>query len=448
MKVNVSRLFKDNELYRAMWRWHFYIGVLVLPVLLMLCASGLLMLASKPIDAWMDRELTTVLPQNDPLAASALAAKVAEHYPQATLQMYMPPLHSSESARFAITDIDAAGAEQAATVYVNPFSGNIIGSHDPSDNLYETIKEVHSTLLLGRVGNLLVEGAAGLAIVLVISGLYLSWSRYSRDRGTNHAGDRRRWRYWHKLSGWLVAFPLLLFLFTGLAWTSIWGVKIVQPWGSVPSTTYDAPAPEHSYSSLNQNGVRQMPWALEQTPMPHAQSVATSGIGLDDVVVIAQQQGFKRYRVHLPHGENNVWTLTATTMAGDLTNPFNERILHLNPNSGEPLAEITFADYPVMGKAMAGFIPLHQGDLGLWNLLFNMSILLLVLFLMLSGFVLWYKRRAPHKRALQAPPVNPTTSKIIAGIMLLIALCFPVSAVLLLLVIIADLWSTSRKRWV
>ncbi|MGD8174761.1 PepSY-associated TM helix domain-containing protein [Marinimicrobium sp. ARAG 43.8] len=429
-------------MYRALWRWHFYVGLLVIPFLLMLCVTGLLMLGSKPVGAWLDRELTTVVPEGDALPASALMATVRAQHPHANVTLYIPAGDATESARFSLTQGAHAGhaghGAPSTTVYVNPYNGDILGSRDPTDTFYEQVKNVHGTLLIGKTGDLLIEGAAGLAILMVLSGLYLSWSRQSRDRNSNGvSGKRKRWRRWHKLSGWIVAIPLLFFLFSGLAWTSIWGGKLVQPWGSLPGTQFDAPQADTSHEIMNQHGAHQVPWALEQTPMPRADS-ASQELGIDYVTRIAEQQEFKRYRVHLPQGQGDVWTLSATTMAGDVQNPLAERVLHLDPADGMPLADIRYSDYPAMGMAMAASIPLHQGDLGLWNLLLNMAIIALILFLMTSAVILWWKRRAPQKQRLQPPPADPVASKIVMGLMLVIALCFPVSAAVLALVVVID----------
>lgn len=446
MKADLSRVFQGNQMYRAIWRWHFYMGLLAMPFLFMLCLSGLLMLGSKPLDSYLDRGLTSVPPQGQALPASALLASVRAQYPDADVQLYIPAAEPDESARFALTR-DAHGQaghnQPTITVYLDPYNGAILGSRDPSRTLYERVKVFHSTLLLGSFGNIAVEGAAGLTILMVLSGLLLSWSQWSRHRSV--AGTRGRWRQWHKLSGWIAAIPLLFFLVSGLAWTEVWGGKLVQPWGSLPSTSFAAPPAERTHDSLNLDGIQQVPWALEQTPLPHALSGARQ-LELDDVVLIAKQQGFERYRVHLPQHEGGVWTLSATTMAGDTRKPFTERILHLDPADGRPLANITFSEYPLMGKAMAASIPLHQGDLGLWNLLLNAAIISFILFLMSSAILLWWKRRAPHMRGLQAPLAAPVTNKTVIGITLLIALCFPVSAAILALVAAIDLLLVYRAR--
>ena len=174
--------------------------------------------------------------------------------------------------------------------------------------------------------------------------------------------------------------------------------------------------------------------------MPESAS-GEATLQLDEVVTLAGHQGLGHFRVHFPQGDSGVWTVSATTIAGDIENPAGERIVHLDQHSGQVLQDIRFADYPVMGKAMAASIPLHQGDLGLWNWLLNVLLVCLIMALIVTGALLWWKRqsrRAPPK-AERAP------ARAVAVIMLVVALAFPLSAAALLGIILLDVVLTARK---
>jgi uncharacterized iron-regulated membrane protein len=41
--------------HRAVWRWHFYAGVLCIPFVLWLAATGSIYLFKPQIDAWLDQ---------------------------------------------------------------------------------------------------------------------------------------------------------------------------------------------------------------------------------------------------------------------------------------------------------------------------------------------------------------------------------------------------------
>ncbi|WP_269621480.1 PepSY-associated TM helix domain-containing protein [Zhongshania sp. BJYM1] len=452
-----SSMAKQREpIYRAMWRWHFYAGVFVIPFLFMLSVSGLLMLISKPIEPLLHQELTTVAPTGNALPASALLAVVRAHYPDAVVKMYLPPSIAKESARFSLS-FDAASAHaghnaSSTVVYINPYSGEVLGALDPAETLYAKLQAFHSSLFLGDPGDSLIEIAAGLTVLMVLTGLYLAWFGKKGEKPTvtqqpassiRDVTTRAKWRQLHRMIGQLIAIPLLFFLISGLAWTNVWGGKLVQAWSSLPGTRFEAPKSQHLHQSMNEVGIHQTPWALEQTPLPTS-AVGKGGYSLDSIVKFAETNEFTQYRVHLPGGSSGVWTISATTIAGDLTNPFAERILHIDQSNGKVLADLSFGDYPTMGKAMAAFIPFHQGDLGWWNWLLNIVFVIAVIILIVGGIALWWKRRPAKVYRLLPPTASHADSRKVAGIMLIISLLFPLSAALLVLILLVDHLFVSR----
>src|SRR5690606_19339004 len=89
-------------LYRAVWRWHFYAGICVLPFVLVLAISGIAMLASEPLDRYVHSELLRVTPTDTSLAASAHVAAVANAYPNASIATLTAGLAADESVRISI----------------------------------------------------------------------------------------------------------------------------------------------------------------------------------------------------------------------------------------------------------------------------------------------------------------------------------------------------------
>lgn len=443
----------NGAFYRALWRWHFYAGLLVIPFLLALAGSGLLMLLSKPVDGLLQKNLTQVSVDGEALPASTLLAAVREQFPQSRVKLYIPPSDTTHSAQFLLVSHHASGhagghGAPSSTAYVNPYNGEVLGTLDPTTTLYDAIKGFHGKLYLGDVGDGLIEITAGLAILMVLSGLYLALHRHGwREMiPSKTLVSRTDWRRLHSFIGLLIALPLVFFLLSGLSWTNVWGGKLTQAWSSLPGSTFVAPVAEETHDSMNHEGMHHVPWALEQTPMPRSGKAAemASEMNIDKVSHIAVEQGFGHFRVHLPANDDGVWTISATTMAGDLTNPLQERTLHLDRHTGEILADIRFADYSPMGKAMAAGIPLHQGDLGLWNLVTNLLFCALIILMISGGIMMWWKRRPQNTRTLVPPTAHPAANKAVVALMFVAALCFPLSAAAIIAIIIVDLILISR----
>ena len=80
-----------------------------------------------------------------------------------------------------------------------------------------------------------------------------------------------------------------------------------------------------------------------------------------------------------------LWTLSRDSASYDSTQPTADRTVHIDQYMGNILADVTYAEYPVLGKAMAVGIALHEGQLGWWNVVLNALFCLSVIFACVSG---------------------------------------------------------------
>ncbi len=86
-----------NALYRAIWRWHFYAGLIVAPILLVMAITGSIYLFNSEIDDLLhhDRRFVTVegaaMPASHSIAAAMEAQKGAESFSRHPLRTCCPP---------------------------------------------------------------------------------------------------------------------------------------------------------------------------------------------------------------------------------------------------------------------------------------------------------------------------------------------------------------------
>ncbi len=166
----------SHAFYLATWRWHFYAGFFVIPFLLMLSLTGLLMLYHDPIEAYQYGDRLFVTPPQEGTAftaASEQAAAVTSAFPDAPISQYIPPSNAERSSQFTVE----VEGQNPLTIFVNPYDNQILGTLDYSTSVYSWANGVHGTFFLGEFGDRLIEIAAGLSIMLVVSGLYLWWPR-------------------------------------------------------------------------------------------------------------------------------------------------------------------------------------------------------------------------------------------------------------------------------
>ncbi|MHA7774524.1 PepSY-associated TM helix domain-containing protein [Roseibium sp. M-1] len=443
-----------SRFYLAAWRWHFYAGLYVVPFLIMLAVTGLGMMYISVLDG-RDGENIKVAVANAPVALSEqAAAALGTRGDEARVVEFIGARTAEGANVFRISD---AGTN--FMVAVDPYSGSVIESWVRRDGWYDLLNDIHGTLLIGTTGDRLIEIAAGLTIVLIVTGLYLWWPR--KGSGAAFVPElksrgRALWKSLHRIVGAYVALFLLVFLVSGLSWAGIWGEKFVQAWNTFPAEKWDnVPLSDDVHASMNHGAMKDVPWTLEQTPMPASGSDAGieaiapgTPVNLDSVAAFGRQIGYEgRFRINLPGGETGVWTLNQDTMSNDAENPMGDRTVHIDQYTGRILADVGFADYSPVAKGMAVGIAFHEGDMGLWNVALNTAVCLSVIFLCVSGLVMWWLRRPKGSVLRVFAPKAPEDLPHWRGAMILmlaLSLIFPLVGITLLTVLALDFLIVKR----
>jgi uncharacterized iron-regulated membrane protein len=393
-----------TQRYTAAWRWHFFAGIVVIPFLLVLATSGLIMLYYTAVQTPVGEQLTVVAGPAARTSPLQQLAAAQDAVPGATAATYIPASGPDRSVQFELKR-----NEQVFAVDIDPYTNAVLRVVDKDSTLYALAHRIHGTLLLGEVGDTVVEVVAGLALLMLATGVYM-WFQRRAAAPASEKIQRGTWRLWHQRIGLYASVLLCFFLLSGLAWTNVWGGKLVQPWNSFPAEKLGpAPPSGHSHGALNHSEHKQVPWGLEQTPLPASTAVdghsAHAAIDLDAVDRRARELGFgPRFRINLPQDANGVYTISSTSMSGEVDRPGDERTVHIDRHSGEIVAEARFADYPALAKSMAVGIAVHQGSFGWWSIALDVLACLTVIFLCISGTAMWWLRRPARAGWLPVPP--------------------------------------------
>ena len=433
-----------NRLCFAVWRWHFYAGLYVIPFLLMLAVTGLIMLWIAVLTGIGDEKLT--IPRGEHLLeVSALTAAAEAAVPGSTATQYVAPMSPDHIATVAVL-----AGEATTGVTLNPYTGEVLNQFPWRAGWYDFLTDIHGSLLIGDVGDWMIEAAASLGLLLLVSGIFLHWPREGWGKALTvqtAAKGRAFWKSLHGALGLWISVLLVVFLISGLSWTGLWGTKFVQAWSTFPAEKWDAvPLSDATHASMNHGAAKEVPWALEQTPMPESGSLAgkqaiAGSVTVDSVAAFADGLGFAyRFQMNLPANDAGVFTISHDSMSNDGPDPAADRTLHIDQYTGNVLADVRYADYSPYAKLMAWGVAFHEGDLGLWNIALNTGFCLSVVLMALSGLVLWWKRR-PAGARLGAPP-RPSHIPYAKGALLVtlaLSLAFPMLGLTLLAVIVLDL---------
>ena len=441
--------------YNLAWRWHFYAGLFVAPFMIMLSLTGIIYLFKPQLDNLMYSDLLHVTPSHHQLSAEQLQQRVLSHFPQAAVSKYFPPLNAEGSAQFVVQE---AGHE--VNVFVDPYRGEILGTQDAKFNLQAIARLVHGELMIGTVGDRLVELAAGWGIMLVVSGLYLWWPRGKSPAGVLWPRFTKRgrvlWRDLHAVTGFWGSVFLLFMLLSGMAWTGMWGKQYAELWNTFPAAMWnDVPKSDRQAGELNTGKVQTVPWALENTPMPvstgeHAEHMnhgnmhaapAAPKVSLQQVVNIATERGIEPgYSITQPKTADGVFTVSV--FADD---PRNDATLHIDQYTGKVLADVRWSNYSAVSKATELSVMLHEGKFFGWlNQLLILLVCLMILLGSISGLVIWWKRRPTG--GLGVPPLRHDLPRWKAAMVIMfgLAVAFPLVGASLVVVYVVDRLVLSR----
>lgn len=481
-----------NRSYSTVWRWHFYAGFFIAPFLIILAITGLgMVLTANTTGRDLDRTKVVVQGHVQPVALQAQQA--LNSVPHGEVVQYIAPRSAENVALFRVKSTDGTHPVDNI-ILIDPYTSKVVKSLPRNSNLYHQFDSFHSDMMLGKVGDYILETTAALTILMILTGWYLWWQKRQSLKAmlipSDDSQTRSRLRTIHATLGSWLSILLLFFCVSGMAWAGIWGEKIVQAWSQFPAGKWGVeplpvsvnphanhhmmtmplskqphlhgadtlemtmPLPTHG-EVLNDDKTKDVPWVLELTPMPVSGTTmgatgipAGTPITIDSVDRFARSIGFVgRYQLSLPKGDTGVWTLSQDSMSYDMASPTADRTVHIDRYSGKVLADIRYDDYNFFGKFMAAGIAIHMGTLGMWSVVANVLYCLCIIAICLSGYVMWWQRRPSIADFTLKPPPKRNSGYIpwwFLGILLLVAMLFPTAIIAIVTVVVLDWLVISR----
>ncbi|WCM92777.1 PepSY domain-containing protein [Acidovorax sp. NCPPB 2350] len=464
--ADVSPL-RASSLYRAVWRWHFYAGLLVLPFLAWLAVTGGAYLFQRDIDGWFHRDLLRVPvaagagQPHGAIVAAALAAQPGQWF------RYTPAEAPGDSASVGIA---TAGGERVA-VYVDPATARVLGRLPERGTLSWQIRRLHSLKAIGPVARGLIEMAAGWAVVLVATGIYLWWPRGRRGGVVTVRGrpaERVFWRDLHAVLGLGVGAILAFLAVTGLPWSVFLGAQ-VNAWANGSHWGYPAGVRvQVPMSAVPVADTLAVPWSLQQARVPapvaapahegheghdgHAAApavpplvrgaVATPPLDLDAAMAAFSRLGLAPgFSVAVPQGPAGVYT--ASAYPRDLA---GQRVVHLDQYSGRVLIDMGYADYGPAARALEWGINVHLGqEYGVANQIVLAVACAGIVLLCVAGAVAWWKRRPAGRLGVPPLPAQPRALWWVVAIIAVAGVAMPLLGISLLAMLALDAVGQARR---
>jgi uncharacterized iron-regulated membrane protein len=409
----------------AFWRIHLWAAFIATPFALIGALTGMLYIFTPQIEAVLHGPLDRVAPGPARLALDELVAAARRAAPADTslryvvapdgadesVRVYFSP--AGEKPRKAAADAgehalhtghaghagaagtpgatpSAAPAPKGAAmdhrlpqghiVYVDPYTGRVLGLHGEMDRFSTWSKRLHSSLLQGNDWRWMLELSTSWLVVMLLTGIYLWWPRGAQRALPDGAlRGRAGWRQWHAFTGVALSVLTLIVLSTGLTWSRHAGDQIKDTARGAGQAAPEVPKGLRSQATPGQPPLNwQQVWDAARSQAP--------AISL---------------QLNPPKSAQEPWRISNF----DRSQPTKRFNLLLDGSTGRALHFQGWESMTAFNKATAIGIPFHRGEFGWWNQALLLVFGLGVVWWLVSGWVMYIKRK--RQGALGLPRLLP-----------------------------------------
>ncbi|WP_236233894.1 PepSY-associated TM helix domain-containing protein [Pseudomonas tohonis] len=379
--------------------WFLVHSWLVLPIwffVFLVCITGTLAVLSEEIVWLANPDVRATAPSDDAelMSFDQILAAIEKQDPTADVEWLAKP----DESHFALTASVTYPDTRTATLYVNPYTGQIQGS-SPLFDFRQFTRALHGWWLVpftnGYSWGWYLVSLLGLPMLAsLVTGLVVYkrfWRGFLKPTLRFNQGARIFWGDFHRLSGiWSIWF---------IAVISITGV-----WFLISAILAD------THISISSEGLPtliprdEVPLAQPGRPMPR--------VGVDQAVATATRTipGFEVSFVMFPPD-----AYTPMEVGGRGWYPLMYQTAELNPYTGELVGSRLLADRTPLEFVTESMRPLHTGDFGgIWVKLVWFVFGLLLSMMVLSGLLIWSKRTviATAKAMKRKPRPTPAATAV------------------------------------
>ncbi|MBW4552764.1 MAG: PepSY domain-containing protein [Aphanocapsa sp. GSE-SYN-MK-11-07L] len=347
---------------------HRYIGLAVGILAAVIGLTGSLLI----IHGWTSSPFSqkvAVSPNEQPVAIAALVSQAQSRFPNLTLQSLEMPKTLSEPIKAWWVD----AAEHYTAASINPYTGAIIGTPDPSGDRYSSfLYDIHINLLGGEWGAY-VAGVVGLlATILCVTGIVLwpGWRKLALGFKIKWNAQIKRLNFdLHKVAGIIAAVFLAMAMGTGFIWN-------FSPW------------------------INPVIYALTFSPQPVAEPTSKvianqppAGISTLIQSASAALPAGEIRAIYFPTQPEGVIQVNKTINAKDFSislDQFSGKVLKIDDPTQKSLGD----------RLLESFGPFHFGTFaGTASRIFYVFVGLSPSLLLITGFMMWrYRRRTPKSK--------------------------------------------------
>jgi uncharacterized iron-regulated membrane protein len=366
---------KTKTLRSIAFSLHRYIGLAVGLILIIVGVTGSFLVFQKEFDQYLlQRQFAQITPQPQRVAIESVVNTVKATYrdrPELKLAS-IDTLPHNPTYRVRLRTED----DKTTDVYVNPYTGKILGDRVWEDSIIGIVFRLHYALLAGDIGIKIVGIVALLLLVLSLTGIFLwsGWRKLISGFKIKWQAHPKRVNYdIHKVAGIFTAIFLGLTAFIGFCWNFY---DYAEP--AIYALTFTPKSPE-----------------------PVSQIVTgKSPLGITEILKTADAAlpNTETTFINLPRKPEDAFTIYKKHPQE--SNEYGDSSVYLDQYSGKILKLIDGQNLPLAKKVLGSFTPLHYGTFwGLPSRVLYVLVGLAPLILFVTGFVMWRYRYRGKKIA-------------------------------------------------
>lgn len=203
---------------------HLWLGLITGIVVIVVSFTGCIYVFVDEIESLTKKDLFYVAAEpGEKLGISELRKIAEDHIGKKVRAVAL----YSEPERTAVGYASGGDPEYNYRIYLNPYTGHVLGVVDMEKDFFNIVVELHYSLLLGDVGSKIIGYAVLLFLILLVTGIVLWWpGRKGRTKSSftvKWSGKWRRKNYdLHNVLGFYASWIAVIIALTGLTWSFDW----------------------------------------------------------------------------------------------------------------------------------------------------------------------------------------------------------------------------------
>jgi uncharacterized iron-regulated membrane protein len=379
-------------------RIHLYIAFGAGLIIMVTCLTGAILVFEKEWMQAFNQERYYTNAQNNRLPIDTLISRVRAAEPKAkvnSVRVYSNPTRTVEISftkkasagkksetspekKSAAKEKEKPAEGQRLVAFVDPYNGEVREIYNHRESFFYWVMDVHRWMLGGDTGKLVVGVCTLLFLVILLTGIILWWPKNKqilkqRLKLKSDAGFKRLNHDYHVVLGFYSAIFLLVFAFTGLAWSFEWFNKGIY---TITGTSMERPKPVKSSST-------------------DSAAVIPAEVALQTVVKKINNAVY--YNLTIPKDSSE--TFAVNLLPANATHESASDTYFVDAYSGTLAGMQLYKDRNAGQRTRAIFKPVHVASIyGVPSKIIGLLACLLGTFFPASGYIMWWNRTRKKKK--------------------------------------------------